>query len=176
MQLHLIRTQKNYAFGENNMSTCILPGKFEPLHNGHLLVVKGMTKICDRVIVAVCHSADSERGELFSKEQIQEMISEALMSERLMDVEIKFVPNCQTDDEWGDRIIELADGDELTIWSGRNEVISLFTFLGVKTKPIVHVPGHESDVILEAILAGNDSEWRSKVPESIIKTIENSIK
>lgn len=153
------------------MSICIFPGKFTPFHNGHLLVLKGMSKVCNRVIIAICHSSNQVDDYIFNKEQVQEMISEALLAEGLLEVEIKFIPDCLEDEEWMDRIAESAEGNDFTLWSGREDIISLFSRHGFQTKEIVHVPGHDSQEIADFILS-NNPEWKIKVPKNTINIIE----
>lgn len=156
------------------MNKCIFPGKFTPFHNGHLMVIKGMAKLCDQVIIAVCHSSNEGNNHLFTKEETQEMISEALMIENLLEVEIHFIPDCESDEEWLDRVSELAEGDDFTLWSGNPEILSLFSENNFKTKEIIHVPGHDSQEILDSILA-KSPDWKNKVPPAITNIISKAI-
>ncbi len=151
------------------MSVCLFPGKFQPFHTGQLLVVKGMVKACARVIIPVCYCEDS--GMEFSQDEVREMITAALLAENIMDAEIQFISDCDTDEEWVDKIIELAEGEQgISVWSGNQETLRLFTEAKIETKEISLVPGHDSGEILQMIQSGN-TEWRSKVPSGAMDVV-----
>lgn len=67
------------------MRIAIFPGGFDPVTNGHLDLVKRMTHLFDRVIVAVVKGR--EKGPLFSWEERIEMFRKAV--EDLPNVEVE---------------------------------------------------------------------------------------
>ncbi len=149
---------------------CLFPGHFQPLHNGHLLVIKGMVKACPKTTIVI-----SEKSEqLFSTEKVREMITGALMEEGIMDAGIAVVKEGTDPEAWADAVVGVAEGDEVTVWSGDPEVLALFEGRGVATKKIVPVPGILSETIREQILAG-DSAWRSSVPGSTLDPVMDFI-
>lgn len=150
------------------MSVCIFPGKFQPFHNGHMMVVKGMTKMCDRLVIVICCAKDE--NPMFGPEEVREMVSGALLDEDLVDAEIHVLNDCPNDNEWVDRLKELGEGQEIQVWSGREDILAACEKQGVKTKKIVHVPGHESEDIATLIKDGKDA-WESKVPHSVANVI-----
>lgn len=148
------------------MSTCIFPGRFQPFHNGQLLVVKGMMQMCGRTVIVICTEKDETLGpnDLFNEEQVREMISAALLAEDIVDAEIRVAHDASEDSEWLDRILEEAGNPEdPMIWSGNENVLKLAEEHGVATKEISLVPGHVSAEIREMIKSG-DREWMEKVP------------
>lgn len=157
------------------MSTCIFPGRFQPFHTGHLLVVKGMIKSCPRSVIVVCHEEEMGADDLFSQEQVREMISSALLSEDIVDAEIVFVADEDEDAEWADKVLEAAGNPEdVEVWSGNESVIKLFGDSGVSTKEIKKVPGHVGEEIRQ-LIRNKDSEWRTKVPGGSMNVIDDAI-
>ena len=150
------------------MSIGIFPGRFQPFHNGHLMVIQGMANVCSEVHVVI--SVDPAEA-MYSVEKVREMISGALLNEGLTDVYIQSVEVSEDDGEWLDAILEVAEGrDEVVVWSGRREVLELCGANGVETKRVVHVPGIDGDEIREKIAAG-DTTWREKVPGATIDVV-----
>ena len=58
------------------MRTGLIPGSFDPLHNGHLGVIEMASRLFERVVVAAVRNPGKEP--LFSLEERQEMLEESL--------------------------------------------------------------------------------------------------
>lgn len=158
------------------MATCIFPGRFQPFHNGHLLVVKGMMQACSRTVIVICHDPnDSGLNDVMTNEQVREAISAALLAEDIVDANIAIVSDCDSDSEWVDKILEAAgDSEDKMVWSGNEDVLALFEEQKVETKKITHVPGISGEEIREMIKNKN-GEWRKKVPKGALDVVEKAI-
>jgi len=166
------------------MQTCIFPGRFQPFHNGHLMVVQGMMKMCENAIIVICESADKKSSEdPFSLDERREMISAALLSADIMDATIVSVKDTQSDEAWAHHVLDSAGNpDEPLVWSGDENVRKIFEAKSGKagsgsagkiaTKKIVPVPGIVG-VDIRKMIASRDSQWRKKVPAGAMDTIEH---
>mgnify|MGYP003982908835 CR=1 FL=1 len=157
------------------MSVGIFPGRFQPFHNGHLLVVKGMMSSSSRTVIAICHGEGMGPDDLFTKLQVQEMISSALLSEDIIDAEIVFVSDCEENAEWADKLLEAAGWPEdAKVWSSSEEVRALFEELGKESQRVAPVPGIDGEEIRGWIKSGN-TEWRTKLPGGAIDVVQNLV-
>jgi nicotinamide-nucleotide adenylyltransferase len=151
------------------MSTCIFPGKFQPFHNGHMLVVKGMMKSCGRVAIVICDGGGEDQ--MFSIDKVREMISASLLDEDIVDANIVVVEDCEKDEEWADKVLEVCDRPSgAKVWSGDEEVRGLFEKMGVAVQKVSPVPGIDGAEIREMILNENKA-WEKKVPSDVGRLI-----
>lgn len=159
------------------MSTCIFPGRFQPFHTGHLMVVQGMANACGNVSIVICCDPDGSSGEgLFTTEEVREMISAALLEAEIMDANIIVLKDCPDDDEWVDRILDAAGNpSDAKVWTGKPEVKALFEAQGIPVQNISEVPGHDTDEIRMMVEEGN-TEWRKKMPAGAMDVVDKKMR
>ena len=58
------------------MKSIIYPGTFDPIHNGHIDIVKRVSKLFDQVIMVV--AVNKEKNPLFSEQERKELIRESI--------------------------------------------------------------------------------------------------
>ena len=58
------------------MKSIIYPGTFDPIHNGHIDIVKKVSKLFDQVILVV--AVNKEKNPLFSEQERKELIRESI--------------------------------------------------------------------------------------------------
>jgi len=59
------------------VTVALIPGSFDPFHNGHLEVVERATRLFDEVIVAALRNPQKSQP-LFDLEERQEMLQESM--------------------------------------------------------------------------------------------------
>jgi len=70
--------------------SCLFVGRFQPFHNGHLMVIKGMVKVCEKVVIGVGSSQESMTPENpFTATERREMIQRALQGVDLIPKDIR---------------------------------------------------------------------------------------
>lgn len=159
------------------MSTCIFPGRFQPFHTGHLMVVKGIMSACGKAVIVICADPDGTAGgdAIFTNEEVREMISAALLEESIVDANIVVISDCEADEEWVDKILEAAgDPEEPVVWSGKEDVRTLFESRDIKTQKISEVPGISGEEIRNMIEAGN-AKWREKIPAGAMDVVDKKV-
>jgi pantetheine-phosphate adenylyltransferase len=63
--------------GKDVQRLAVYPGTFDPIHNGHIDVVRRSVQLFDEVIVAVAHNPDKDNA-LFGPDERVDMIREAI--------------------------------------------------------------------------------------------------
>ncbi len=153
----------------------IFPGRFQPFHNGHLLVVQGMTKLTDQVVIVICDGDSRSAENPFTVAERQEMIAETLMINDLMTPTIVTVNDCENDKEWLDKVLEASGNPTApTIWTGDEKVGMIAGAAGVAVKVIKPVPGI-SGATIRSLLAVKDSSWEKFVPTGAKEVIRGLI-
>lgn len=159
------------------MPTPLFPGRFQPFHNGHLLVIQGMVKTMGNPIIVICDplKSDASGDDLFTLDDRREMISAALLSADIMDATIVTCKDAESDADWVKYVLDAAEKhSDVMMWSGRDEVRIAFEAAGIPTKKIVPVPGIDSATLREQMRAGS-GEWRKKVPAGALDVIEEAL-
>lgn len=156
------------------MATCLFVGKFQPFHNGHLMVLKGMVKLCDRVVVVI-GSADAKRTkeDPFSAEERKDMIQRALQEENLIpncNIDLVTVADEDSDTQWARACLLAAGNGVGVVWTGREKVKEAFESIGTEVKMIKEVPGISSDDLRRKMVIG-DLSWKDQVPSAVVDCI-----
>ncbi|MBU0531700.1 MAG: nicotinamide-nucleotide adenylyltransferase, partial [Candidatus Uhrbacteria bacterium] len=155
------------------MGTCVFVGRFQPFHNGHLMVVKGMAKTCGKVIIVIGSAQESNTAKNpFTATERKDMIQRSLQDIDLIpqfDIDFREIEDMKDDGAWADAVID-ACGDISIVWTGDEWTKKCFEDKGIEVKDIVEVPGISATMIRDKIKNG-DEFWRDSVPEEVAKTI-----
>jgi len=150
-------------------------GRFQPFHNGHLSVLKGMVKVSDKVLIGIGSSEKSGTAENpFSSAERREMIQRALQDVNVIpnyDVAFIDLPDMEEDEVWAKMCLELCENQVSTVWTGNEWTKKCFENTGVKIQDIKEVPGISSTEIRQCMLEGKP--WEDMVPPSVIEYIKD---
>lgn len=147
---------------------CLFVGRFQPFHNGHLMVVKGMTKVCGKVVIAI-GSPEAERSaeNPFSAAERKEMIQRALQGENIIpnfDVSFVEVPDVGDDEAWAKKCLELSE-EVHQVWTGNEWTQRCFEAVGLEVKTIKEVPGLSATEVRRRMK--EEEDWRALVPAEV---------
>lgn len=152
-------------------STCLFPGRFQPYHNGHHLVIQGMTKLCGKIIIGIGSSDKSRSAENpYTVQERKEMIQAALQDEDLIpmfDINFILLPDVADDEAWTKQTMELAGPIDM-VWTGNEHTKKCFAGK-LPIKEIKEVPGISSTAIRALVKTGGD--WGSKVPDEVARSM-----
>lgn len=149
--------------------TCLFLGRFQPYHNGHHLVVQGMTKLCGKIIIGIGSSDKSRSAENpYTAQERKEMIQAALQDEDLIpmfDINFIVLPDHADDAVWTKQVMELAGPVDM-VWTGTAQTKKCFEGK-LPIKAIKEVPGLSSTAVRTLVKTGGD--WSSKVPDEVAR-------
>jgi nicotinamide-nucleotide adenylyltransferase len=160
-------------------TVCLFIGRFQPFHNGHLSVLKGMVKVCDKVVVGVgSATAGSTAENPFTARERREMIQRALQAEDIIprfDIELVDMPDETDDAAWANACLARGGGSAASVWTGNAWTKKCFAAAGAKIQDIREVPGISATEIRRRMLA--DEAWETLVPKDVadfIREIEGA--
>ena len=159
-----------------SLFTALFIGRFQPFHNGHLLVIQGMTKVCGRIVIGIALSQEPKNTENpFTAAERRDMIQRALQAKDLIPTHyIVFIeiPDMPGDDAgWAQKTLELCGGPVHQVWTGNESVKKSFDGLCVEIKNIREVPGISATEVRKRIKEGGD--WKKLVPDEVAATIQS---
>jgi len=147
-------------------------GRFQPFHQGHLLVVNGMVKMCRKIYIVVGGSSSQDKDNPFTFAERKEMIQRALQEEDiipLFDVEFVTIPDREGDEAWTKEVLEKAPGIE-KVWTGNEWVEKCFVKTGVEIQKIKEVPGISATEVRRRMREGGD--WEELLPEEVVSYLK----
>lgn len=152
----------------------IFPGRFQPFHTGHLMVIQGMMKMHGSAHVVICEPRVKGEDDLFSTDERREMIGNALMEAELMDADIAVLHDDLSDEAWVRHLLDVCGNPaEPVVFTGNEAVARVCEERGVQVKLVKHVPGHDSAEIRAWIKEKNPA-WQKKVPAGVAEVIERT--
>ncbi len=147
--------------------TGLFIGRFQPFHNGHMLVLEGMTKLCGKIWIGIGSSnKHHEKENPFTAAERREMMQRALQDKNLIPMfDINFVELLdETDDAaWRNAVLEKT-GPIDVVWTGNEWTQKCFEGV-VPVKPIKEVPGISATEIRARMVS--DGDWKKNVPEDV---------
>lgn len=159
----------------NETKNCLFVGRFQPFHNGHLMVVSGMAKVCEKVVIAI-GSANAEKSlkNPFTAMERKEMIQRALQSQDLIpkyDISFIEVDDMEADNEWTENVLELAGGEVSQVWTGDEWTKKCFQEKEIEVKDIKEVLDISATDVRQLMIEGGD--WHLKVPPEVVDYVES---
>jgi len=144
-------------------------GRFQPFHNGHLSVLKGMVKLSKKVYIGIGSSGlHGTSDDPFTREERREMIQRALQEINIIplyDVVFVNLPDVEEDSAWAKMCLELCENQVTTVWTGNEWTKKSFDGTSVKIQDIKEVPGISATEVRRRMKAGED--WKSLVPAAV---------
>ncbi|MBI5222375.1 MAG: nicotinamide-nucleotide adenylyltransferase [Candidatus Magasanikbacteria bacterium] len=145
-------------------------GRFQPLHKGHLLIIRQITKQVEKLIIGIGSSQFSnEPRNPFSSDERQEMIKRAMKEAGIENYKIVEIPDIPDNELWVRHVKKIVGKFDMS-WSGDDSVINLFKKAGEPVTVIKKFPGLSGTRVRRFICRG--LPWRRFVPQSVNKYLD----
>ena len=144
---------------------CIIIGRFQPLHKGHVSLIKQALNNHDSVTVIVCNAKDPARNPFSTEERVR-MIRENFGK----NVKVMSVNDIGDDIEWYSLIRENAGVFDV-VYSGNDWVRDIFESHG---HTVLEPPAEfNCSATLVRKLMNEDGDWKSWLTPETVKVIED---
>ena len=156
-------------------------GRFQPFHNGHLNVIKNLSKKYTKIIIGIGSSQYQDiKDNPFSAEERKSMIDKTLKIRGIENYKIVFIPDIHDPPNWVDHVLSVYSDFDIII-SNNDFTQELFSDKGflVENTPYFKKDIYSGKEIRKRIK--NNESWIDLVPKQVFETImeidgENRIK
>jgi nicotinamide-nucleotide adenylyltransferase len=156
-----------------HFSSCLLIGRFQPFHKGHLEVVRSIAKKCDSLIIGIgsaqySHTVDNP----FTAGERHLMISRTLKDEGMNEYFLVPIVDINRYAVWVSHVVSLVPPFEV-VFTNNNLTRRLFSEAAyqVRDSPMFNRDTYSGTEIRRRMMAGE--EWKDLVPPAVAKVIDD---
>lgn len=145
-------------------------GRFQPLHKGHLLVIREIALQCDRLVIGIGSvNAPGGKRNPFSAGERSEMVRRAMKEIGVKNYEIIEIEDESEDKEWLQSVQKKAGNFDMC-WAGQGILIDIFKKVGLPITKIKEFPGLSGTRVRRSMERG--LPWRKYIPMSVRKYLD----
>ncbi len=149
------------------MSTALFIGRFQPLHNGHLTILKQLSSNYHIVKIGIGSAQyGNTRDNPLSSAERRTMLQKTLKEARIRNTRIFSIPDIHDNGRWVAHVKRIV-GPFDVVHSGNALVLRLFREKSVPVRRIIEIQPYASTRLRAAIAAGRSV--RSKVPGAVCR-------
>ncbi|MFX0006108.1 MAG: nicotinamide-nucleotide adenylyltransferase [Promethearchaeota archaeon] len=170
----LFNNKPEYSFRNKN-SIALFIGRFQPLHHGHLYVIKQILKSRNFLKIGIGSSQLSHTlNDPFTSEERKMFLIKALEKRGISSssYEIYDIPDIFNATKWVDHVISIV-GEFNSIYSNSDWVRELFSNKGIKVEKKLSIFNKKfSAYNIRRLISKNDKKWKTLVPKEVVELIE----
>ena len=151
----------------------LIIGRFQPLHNGHLEVIRKVASECDRIIIGIGSAQYSHsRDNPFTAGERYLMISETLRDEGIGNVSIVPIEDLNRYSIWVAHVASMCPPFSV-VYSNNSVTRRLFEEAGfdLRDSPLYNRKEYSGTEVRRRLAEGGD--WESLVPKAVARVIRD---
>ncbi len=160
---------------ENENKIALFIGRFQPLHHGHVYVLKAILRKYRIVKIGIGSSQLSNTlNDPFNKEERREFIRIALEKRKISSkrYEIYDIPDIFNAKKWVDHVISIV-GEFDSIYSNSDWVRELFRNKGIRVENKITIFRKKfNGKNIRNLIIKNDKIWKTLIPNEVVKLME----
>ncbi len=160
---------------ENRKNIALFIGRFQPLHHGHIYVIKEILKTYKKIKIGIGSSQLSHTvNDPFSSEERKEFVSAALKKRNISPkkFEICNIPDIFNAKRWVDHVISIV-GEFNSVVSNSDWVRELFFKKGINVeKKITIFKKKFNGNNIRKLIIQNNKKWQTLVPKEVVELIQ----
>lgn len=150
----------------------LIIGRFQPLHKGHMEVIRKVSKECDQMIIGIGSAQYSHtRDNPFTAGERYQMILETLRDEKIDNACIVPIEDLNRYSLWVTQVVSMCPPFNV-VYSNNRYTRRLFYEAGfeVRESPIYNREEYSGTEVRAKMFRGED--WRSSVPKKVAEIID----
>ena len=158
---------------KGHSNDALVIGRFQPLHNGHLEVIRKVASECDRMIIGIGSAQYSHsRDNPFTAGERYLMISETIKAEGIDNVSIVPVEDLNRYSIWVSHVVSMCPPFSI-VYSNNSVTRRLFEEAGyeVRDSPLYNRKEYSGTEVRRRL--SGDGDWESLVPKEVAKVIRD---
>jgi len=168
--------EKNFEpLNKDRNNIALFIGRFQPLHHGHLFVLRTILKSYKKVKIGI---GSSQLGNVindpFTSEERRKFLTAALEKRKISSkkYEIFEIPDIFNAKKWVDHVISIV-GEVHSIFSNSDWVRELFTKKGFKVEKKISIFKKKFNANnIRSLIIKNDKKWKTLVPKEVAQLIK----
>ena len=168
-----LQLDKRSVMSDSERVDCLLLGRFQPFHLGHLEVVRKIAKECDELIIGIGSAQISHTFENpFTAGERHLMISRALREEGIKDYFLVPIVDINQYGIWVSHVRSMVPPFQ-RVYTNNPLTKRLFSEAGyeVSASPLFNRSHYSGTEIRNRMVAGDD--WRRFVPRAVAEVIDS---
>ena len=142
-------------------------GRFQPFHNGHLEIIKNISKKYDKIIIGIGSSQYKNTiDNPFSFSERKEMINRTLKKYNIDNYKIILIPDIHNPPKWVNHILSIySDFDVVIANNSFTKKLFIEKKIPVENTPHYDRRNFKGEVIRKRII--NNKKWDHLVPKTV---------
>jgi nicotinamide-nucleotide adenylyltransferase len=169
-------TKENKLTEGINNTIAFFIGRFQPLHHGHIYVIKYILKSYTKVKIGIGSSQLSNTvNDPFTREERKKFLKVALEKRGISSkrYDIYYIPDIFDAKKWVEHVISII-GEFNSVFSNSEWVRELFLNKGIKVeKKVTIFKKHFNANNIRKLIKKNDKKWKALVPKEVVQLIED---